>query len=374
MTSPFEQGRRRGELEKSAIRHVLDEVYRFIDFFEIERDQFLKVDKEKLKFVPERFLEECRGLAEGAESSYEEIVAVNFSTVIGRLFRDGCTAFIVPKGCSEDGSVMLLKNRDLGLRRLHPQVLSYSQLDGYNEFLGVTDAGSAYWYQGVNKKGLVVFNTATPCQPLDPTDAQGMATPILVRRMLEECDNVDEAIKFIETNTYSACSNLFLGDCERTAIVEIKAGFKPHVWEIENLDCRSNHYLFHTNPEEKTKEEILSRLQTQTRYARGKQLIAEKGEEKIGVNDLQQFSKDHSNGPSPYSVCRHPPVVGTPLEKLMSSTTLSAEIFKLGDEIETFVALGYPCQTEFVKLKYDEAVPEPLASGTLWLEKLKTKH
>jgi len=366
MTSPFVQGRRRGFTEREAILQRLREVYKALEFFELDRETLLKVDENKLKHVPERYLEECRGIAEGAGVKYEEIVALNYILMFYQLFKDGCTAFIIPKNYSTDESVMLLKNRDLGFRRLHPQVLSYSELDGYNKFIGVTSAGSVCWYQGVNEKGLIAFNTATPCQIIDPTRAQGMSISTIIRRILEECDSVDDALKFILNSEYNACSNLFLADYEKTVIVELKAGFSPYIWEISEPDCRSNHYLFHINPEVKDKMEILARQQTLTRYARGKKLL--KMKEKISIEDLIEISRDHFYGPGPSSICRHPPIIGNPLTKIMSSTTLSAQIFKLGEEIETYVALGYPCQSEFIKLKFGDEIPRKLASGEAWLK------
>jgi|GEM_PF-603464 len=369
MTSPFEQGKQRGLVERKAIRHRLAEIYKVLEFFEMEKEILLKIDENKLKYVPERYLEECRGIAEGAGVKYEEIIALNYALMFYQLFRDGCTAFIIPKNYSTDGSVMLLKNRDLGFRRLHPQVLSYSRLDGYNSFIGITSAGSVCWYQGVNEKGLVAFNTATPCQIIDPTRAQGMSISTIIRRILEECNSVDDALKFISNTEYNACSNLFLADYERAVIIELKAGFSPYIWEISEPDCRSNHYLFHINPEVKDKMEILVRQQTLTRYARGKMLL--KMKEKISLEDLIKISRDHFSGPGPSSICRHPPIVGSPLMRIMSSTTLSAQIFKLGEKIETYVALGYPCQSEFIRLEFGDEIPEALASGEAWLNQYK---
>lgn len=369
MTSPFKQGKWRGLIERKAIQYRLREVYKVLEFFEMDKEMLLKVDENKLKYIPERYLEECRGIAEGAQVKYEEIVALNYAIMIHQLFKDECTAFIIPKNYSIDESVMLLKNRDLGFRRLHPQVLSYSKLDGYNSFIGVTSAGSVCWYQGINEKGLVAFNTATPCQIIDPIPAQGMSISTIIRRILEECDSVDDALKFILNAKYNACSNLFLADYERTVIVELKAGFSPYIWEINEPDCRSNHYLFHINPEVKDKMEILVRQQTLTRYARGKMLL--KIKEKFSLEDIIEISRDHFNGPSPSSICRHPPIIGSPLMKILSSTTLSAQIFRIGEKIETYVALGYPCQSKFIHLEFGDKIPATLASGEAWLNQYK---
>jgi len=367
MVSSFEQGVFRGKVENRAIRHTLEELERAHGFFDIPREEFLKVNESGLKHIPQRYVEECRGMAEGSGLTEDELMSLNFGKGIRGLFDEGCTAFAVPKSRSGGGSVLLMKNRDLGYRRIHPQVLAYSRLDGFNSFLGVVSGGSVHWYQGMNERGLVAFNTATPCPPYE----EGMPISVLIRRILEECGSVEEALSLIRSSRYNAGSNLFLGDRDRVVIVEIKSGFPPHVWEIEKPDCRANHYLFHSNPEASTREDVLRRLQTLTRYERGKQLAG--GGEIISLDDLKSFSRDHANGPGSYSICRHAAFVGSPLEKLRSSSTLSSQIFSLGEELETHVALGRPCSSEFIGIKYGQEIPEDLASGSTWLENLKSR-
>ena len=364
MTTPHEQGRTRGRVEKPGITHILGEIERAAGFFNQSLEDFLKVDRDNLRHIPDRYVEECEGIAEGAGIPEEEALGFNFGKGPRVLFREGCTAFAVPGKSSADGAPMLMKNRDLGYRRIHPQVLAYSRLNGYNEFLGVTTAGNAYWYQGVNEKGLVAYNTATLCGKYE----EGMPINILVRRLLEECDTMEESLRFIETNKISACSNLFLGDHERMVVAELKNGFPVHVDEVEKADARANHYLYHDNPPLVDRDTILHRQYTLTRYERAKEML--KTVDSVSVDDLIRFGRDHANGPGSYSVCRHNAYIGTELEKLLSSSTISSQIFKIGEKIETWVALGRPCQTEFKHLRWGDTVPEPLASGQHWLDNL----
>jgi hypothetical protein len=364
MTTPREQGHTRGRVEKPGITHLLGEIERAAGFFNQSHEDFLKVDRDNLKHIPERYVEESDGIAEGAGIPEETALGLNFGRGPSRLFREGCTAFAVPEQCSFDSAPMLMKNRDLGYRRIHPQVLAYSRLSGYNEFLGVTTAGNAYWYQGVNEKGLVAFNTATLCGKYE----EGMPINILVRRLLEECDTVGEALSFIDANKISACSNLFLGDREKLVVAELKNGFPVHVEALDKADARANHYLYHDNPPLVEREVILHRQYTLTRYERAKEML--ETVDKVSVDDLIRFGRDHANGPGSYSVCRHNSYIGTELEKLLSSSTISSQIFKIGEKVETWVALGRPCQTEFKHLRWGDEVPEPLASGRHWLGNL----
>ena len=259
-----------------------------------------------------------------------------------------------------------MKNRDLGYRRLNPQVCTYSKLDGLNAFIGVVNGGSINWYQGMNEKKLVVFNNYTPA----PKFEEGIPIPVLLRRMLEECDDVEEALGFIKKNKINGGSNIFLGDSERTVVVEQKSGHPPHVWSITKPDCRANHYLFHDNPKPVTERDYLGKQQTLTRYQRGKQLLAES--KKIGVSKMQEFSRDHAHGPGSYSICRHKAFTGTPMSKLMSASTISSQIFDLSEKPVTYVALGQPCTSEFHKIKFGDEIPNELRSGNIWLKNLKS--
>jgi len=374
VVSPSSQGEFRGRIEGEAIQFRLNEFHKFLDFMDLNVEELFKSIRDKLKYVPERFIEECRSIADKIGVEWGELLLLDFGLNFERMFKMECTAFIIPRKFSIDNSTMLLKNRDLGFRRFHPQVLAYSNIDGYNRFLGVTSAGSVFWYQGVNEKGLIAFNTATPSEIIDPVKAQGMGVAVMVRRILEECDDVDEALKFILNSENSVSSNIFLADYNKTVIVELKAGFTPYVWNIEEPDCRANHYLFHVNPEPEEPLEILIRSYTLLRYTRGKMLL--KSREKFNVNDLIEFSRDHFNGPGPASICRHPPIIGSPLIRLLSSTTLSSQIFKVGSGIEVYTALGYPCQTKFIHTVFGSEIPMEAASGAQWLKgyrKSKTK-
>ncbi|MFP3950614.1 MAG: C45 family autoproteolytic acyltransferase/hydrolase [Candidatus Bathyarchaeia archaeon] len=365
MVLPFEQGEIRGKREKESIRHILDEVKRATSFFDVDNDNFLEINEDNLKHIPERYVEEARGMASGSGFTEEQLLGINFGKGIRNLFREGCTAFAIPSDYTPGGGTLLLKNRDLGYRRLHPQVLSYSRLDGYNEFLGVTTGGNAFWYQGINNKRLVAFNTATRCGKY----MEGVGINILITRILEECDDVEEALDLIDSEQIDACSNLFLADRDQIKIVELKRGFPNHVTEVDKPQARANHYLYHDNAEATGSEDTLRMLQTKTRFERARQLLNSK--EEIGVKDLIRFSRDHDHGPNSYSICRHAAFVGTNLDKLLSSSTLSSQIFCIGEKIESYVALGRPCQTEFLHYCYGEEITDPMVSGKMWLDNLE---
>ncbi len=361
MVTPYEQGVDRGISEAGSIRHTLDEMARIQNFFEIQKKGSPDIGA-LLKYIPKRYQEELKGIAEGSGFPEERIFALNSLFYVLRMFSEGCTSFIIPRTRTENGANLLMKNRDLGFRRLNPQVCTYSKLDGLNAFIGVVNGGYINWYQGMNEKKLVAFNNFTP----SPKFEEGIPIPVLLRRILEECDDVEDALGFIKKNRINGGSNVFLGDTERTVVVELKSGYPSYIWNITKPDCRANHYIFHDNPKPVTERDYLLKQQTLTRYERGKQLLAEC--EKIGVSKMQEFSRDHAHGPGSSSICRHNAFIGTPMSKLMSSSTISSQIFDLSETLVTYVALCQPCSSEFQKIKFGDEIPKELRSGNVWLK------
>ena len=128
MVTPSNQGKIRGKLESEAIKYTLNELRRFVDFFELGNENLGKMDKDSMKNIPERYIEECEGIAEGSGIDKNALLSLNFSPMLRQFFRDGCIAFTIPNGFTDDGSLLMLKNRDLVIRRMHPQVCSYSTL------------------------------------------------------------------------------------------------------------------------------------------------------------------------------------------------------------------------------------------------------
>jgi hypothetical protein len=62
------------------------------------------------------------------------------------------------------------------------------------------------------------------------------------------------------------------------------------------------------------------------------------------------------------------------MSKLLSSSTISSQIFDLSERLVTYVALGQPCGSDFHKIKFGDEIPKELRSGNVWLKSLKTPN
>lgn len=75
MITPREQGSARGRVEKPGIIHILSESEMADGFFNQGKD-VLKPDRMNLRVSPDRYVEECYGVAKGAGISDTEAAGV----------------------------------------------------------------------------------------------------------------------------------------------------------------------------------------------------------------------------------------------------------------------------------------------------------
>ena len=159
---------------------------------------------------------------------------------------------------------------------------------------------------------------------------------------------------------------MFIGSHESVAAVELKPDQEPFIREVGKPEPRTNHYFHHINVERSPEHEIASL----TRFKRAEELLDKR---KLSVEDLKTISTDHAYGPGYHSICRHPPLIANALKKKTSATTLSGQVFEIAEkEIKTYTALGQPCMTEFIPLRFQEKIPKELSTGATWLRVQKS--
>jgi isopenicillin-N N-acyltransferase like protein len=112
--SPYEIGFQHGRAAKS---QVCGSILFYKSLFQrVAKLSWREVYVEALKFMPmlqkgwNFYVEEMRGLADGAEVEFESVLAVNVRTEIAYgMFNDGCTAL----SWIEDGESFLAQNWDV---------------------------------------------------------------------------------------------------------------------------------------------------------------------------------------------------------------------------------------------------------------------
>jgi isopenicillin-N N-acyltransferase like protein len=194
--TPYEIGYQQGALLKEDIR----ENVRFL--FEVKAKEFkadllgIKLDPKRLigsiverqrQYIPARFFEEMRGMADGAGMKLDDVIVANF---IPEMFH--CSGFALSGSATKDGTLYHGRILDYGCD-WHLQdhaILTVAEPDGKIPFVNVTYAGFIGSVTGMNAQKVSIGEMGG--QGLGHWEGVPMA--LLVRWALEEGKTLDEAV------------------------------------------------------------------------------------------------------------------------------------------------------------------------------------
>ncbi|MBX6312509.1 MAG: peptidase C45 [Isosphaeraceae bacterium] len=196
--TPYEMGYQQGALLKDDIREL-------VRFLFDEKAKELTIDiagiglkpnakaiiaviaEGQKRFIPAWYFEELRGVAEGSGLSYDEIVVANF---IPELFH--CSGFALAGSATKDGTLYHGRILDYGCdwRLQEHAVLTIAEPEGKIPFVNVTYAGFIGSVTGMNAKSISIGEMGG--RGLGHWNGVPMA--VLVRKALEEANDLDEAI------------------------------------------------------------------------------------------------------------------------------------------------------------------------------------
>src|SRR4051812_2182310 len=139
------------------------------------------------KYVPERFFDEMRGIADGAGLDMQDVIVANF---IPELFH--CSGFALGGSATKDGTLYHGRILDYGCdwRLQEHAVLTVAEPEGKVPFVNVTYAGFIGSVTGMNARQVSVGEMGG--RGLGHWDGVPMA--LLVRMALEEATTLDEAV------------------------------------------------------------------------------------------------------------------------------------------------------------------------------------
>ncbi len=200
---PYEMGYQQGALLRDDIR----ENVRFL--FEVKAKE-MKVELAGLKlldakqvikgiasrqrkFVPERFFDEMRGIADGAGLDVQDIIIANF---IPELFH--CSGFAISGSATKDGTLYHGRILDYGCdwRLQERAVLTVAEPRGKIPFVNVSYAGFVGSVTGMNAERISIGEMGG--KGMGHWDGVPMA--FLVRLVLEEADTLERAIGVFHDN------------------------------------------------------------------------------------------------------------------------------------------------------------------------------
>jgi hypothetical protein len=197
--SPFEMGFQHGHLLREKIHHNIQNYLKVLpkESSENRVEEFFKAIPQVLPFIPSRFQEEMRGIAEGAQASFEDILKLN---LFPEMFH--CCGVTTARSASRDGSLYHARVLDYsaGKGLQSSSVLIVAKPKDQLSFMNVTYAGFIGSVTGMNEKKIAIGEIGG--QGYGYWD--GMPMSFLLRSILEESATCQEA-KELLTKTPRTC-------------------------------------------------------------------------------------------------------------------------------------------------------------------------
>lgn len=225
--SPREMGRQHGALLRESIRenlrHLLyekgDVVLAEAGPLKVKPRALIKMVVEaQKKHVPEKYFEELRGIAAGADISFEDARICNF---IPELFH--CSGFAIMNSATKDGTLyhgrVLDYAVDWGLQE--HAVIIVAEPDGRIPFVNISYAGFIGCVTGMNARHVSIGEMGGR----GLGHWQGVPMAFLVREALEQADDLDEAIAVFRDNRRTCQYYYVIADGKTNRAVGMEASW-----------------------------------------------------------------------------------------------------------------------------------------------------
>ncbi len=200
--SPYDMGRQHGELLREQVQSNLENllkveaenvVFQWGPFKLGPRKIIENIIKLQEPFVPEKYFEELRGLADGAQVSLDDARVANF---IPELFH--CSGFAIMNSATADGTLyhgrVLDYATDWGLQE--HAVIVVAEPEGGIPFVNVTYAGFLGSVTGMNARHVSIGEMGGA----GLGHWQGVPMAWLIREVLQTAGTLDEAIAVFRDN------------------------------------------------------------------------------------------------------------------------------------------------------------------------------
>lgn len=340
--TPYERGLTYGQLCRDEIRisinsyRVLFEGMKGISWKDARdvSEYYLSLIRD---FEPD-YIEEMRGIAEGASLDLLDIVALNARTEImyaqsAAIDISECTTLSLMAPATQGGRVIAAENWDFSKLLRDSVVIVHVYSEGKPDFIMVAEAGMIGGV-GMNDRGIAILlnalSTTLPCKglPLRPR----------MRAMLE-AETLSEA--YVK------------GSCMPVSVANLVAAHKDGVAIGFEMDSRTvepmipeDGVLLHTNhylgPKMYFANDVNHRGSSYIRLQRIKALVKER-HGKIGIEDVMRMLRDHAG--HPYSICNHENLKDSLVDRDVTNFGVVMDL----TENCMYLAPGNPCESEFEK-------------------------
>lgn len=280
-----------------------------------------------VKNSPERYRRELKAAVAKSGIDEQFIVVANGMLELRRI--GGCSAYLIDAEKSATGGPLFGRNFDfppMGVIDKYSLVIVFRP-EGRRPFVSVSFPSLGGVVSGMNDRGLAlatldVYSSKDGSPFLDP---RGTPLAFCFRRILEECDNVEQAERLMKSMKPTTWMNLAVCDKTRTAVFEITPkNVVVRKGSDGRLSC-TNHF----------RTDKLSRSIRCRRYAK---LASNNGSKKLSVSDVGKIMHSVNQGDwtmqtmvfEPTRLRLHLSIGSGPASARPLKTLELAELFKRG--------------------------------------------
>ncbi|UCE91814.1 MAG: hypothetical protein JSV90_01275 [Methanobacteriota archaeon] len=334
----YDRGFGYGEICKSLITRMIEEQF-YQEFAGRQtKDQLLRHASKYEPFIREyspEIADELRGIAEGSERAYEEIVMINALEERSDFDRPGCTAFAATGNATEKGETYAGQTWD-GLEKEwwdgELSLLFKIRRENGPDILDYTNPGMLAC-AGLNSSGISINWNTVPQKEM----TAGVPSYLIVAEVLKQ-KTLGKALDAVRRADRAGYFNFVITN--ETELYNVEA--TPNDLDISY----SGEYIGHANHFVSDKFRTTQNTGVTScsiiRHNRMNRLLRE-NRGKIDLETCMGFLRDHVDYPA--SICHHPGDDPGPKER---GLTLDSWI-SVPSKREFWIAHGSPCENQFVR-------------------------
>ncbi|MGZ8662151.1 MAG: C45 family autoproteolytic acyltransferase/hydrolase [Actinomycetota bacterium] len=318
----------------------------------------------------DRYLEEMRGIADGAGVDLEDVLSINVRTEV--MFaakaraaessdavgpRQGeCTAFAVVPEASASGHTLIGQNWDWLLHCFDTVVVLEAQQDEGPNYVSVVEAGLLA-KTGMNSSGLGVVTNALVTE--DDRGEPAVPYHVLLRAFMD-AETISDALSAAQRSRRSSSANYLLAHRDGIAVdIEAAPGDFSRLFLMfpdEGVMTHTNH--FRSPSFDRRDVSLWVMPDSPFRLERLRTALGDVSPE-LTLDTFREALADHANYPS--GICCHPDERMEPHDQ---GSTVASVLMDL-DDARIWVADGRPCTAPFRELDLAGLLhkPSPVQRG-----------
>ena len=337
----LEMGQQIGEACRPQVQHSVENARLLIDqsYGQLELTwPGAQIQARKyLPFAEERYpqyVEEMRGMAEGANISFADILTLNTMEAVttDALHLTRCTSFAVNEERTADGHILAAHNEDWVPEDEDDVYVVSACPTEEPPYLAMTYGGL------LPNVGFNAYGVAQLIDSVYPSDSRMGIPRLFVARAILASRRISGAIgRALVSQRAAGYNHLLVHESGEMYSIEVSARRFEILHGTDGYLVHTNHYLAANMKEiESDPEELIS---SRVRYFRALRLLRQS--QAHTIKTLQAIQKDHVNIPN--SFCNHNVDGSDPLDR---EKTVNSLVIDLTTR-EMHIAWGNPCQNAY---------------------------